>query len=136
MKIRSIHIYSHDGRRRDLLFHDGLNVITGRSSTGKSALSDIIEYCMGRSTFNIPEGIIQERVSWYAVRYAFEGEEVLVAKPAPGLGRSSCSLAMVRRGIEVAVPTLVISPSMTMTMGSKHSYRGGSAFRKTPPTCQ
>lgn len=104
MKIRSIHIYSHDGRRRDLAFHDGLNVITGRSSTGKSALSDIIEYCMGRSTFNIPEGIIQERVSWYAVRYAFEGEEVLVAKPAPGLGRSSCSLAMVRRGIEVAVP--------------------------------
>lgn len=104
MKIRSIHIYSHDGRRRDLSFHDGLNVITGRSSTGKSALSDIIEYCMGRSTFNIPEGIIQERVSWYAVLYAFEGEEVLVAKPGPGIGRSSCGLAMVRRGLEVTIP--------------------------------
>lgn len=104
MKIRSIHIYSHDGRRRDLTFHDGLNVITGRSSTGKSALSDIIEYCMGRSTFNIPEGIIQERVSWYAVLYGFDGEEVLVAKPAPGPGRSSCSLAMVRRGAEVTIP--------------------------------
>ena len=104
MKIRSIHIYSHDGRRRDLPFHDGLNIITGRSSTGKSALSDIIEYCMGRSTFNIPEGIIQERVSWYAVLYAFEGEEVLVSKPAPGSGRSSCSLAMVRRGAAVAIP--------------------------------
>jgi hypothetical protein len=104
MKIGSIHIYSHDGRRRDLLFHDGLNVITGRSSTGKSALSDIIEYCMGRSTFNIPEGVIQERVSWYAVLYAFDGEQVLVAKPTPGPGRASCSLAMVRRGAEVAVP--------------------------------
>src|SRR4051812_2640977 len=104
MKISSIHIYSRDGRRRDLHFHDGLNVITGRSSTGKSALSDIIEYCMGRSTFNVPEGIIQERVSWYAVLYAFDGEEVLVAKPAPVGGRSSCSLAMVRRGVEVAVP--------------------------------
>jgi hypothetical protein len=104
MKIKSIHIYSRDRRRRDLSFHDGLNVITGRSSTGKSALSDIIEYCMGRSTFNIPEGIIQERVSWYAVLYAFEGEEVLVAKPAPEPGRGSCSLAMVRRGAEVAIP--------------------------------
>jgi hypothetical protein len=104
MKIRSIHIYSHDGRRRDLPFRDGLNVITGRSSTGKSALSEIIEYCMGRSTFNIPEGIIQERVSWYAVLYAFDGEQVLVAKPTPGPGRTSCSLAMVRRGAEVAVP--------------------------------
>ncbi len=61
MKINSIHIYSNDGRRRDLAFHlSGLNVITGRSSTGKSALSEILEYLMGRSTFNIPEGVIRE----------------------------------------------------------------------------
>ena len=46
MKIVSIHLYSHDGRRRDLPFKIvGLNIITGRSSTGKSALSEIIEYC-------------------------------------------------------------------------------------------
>jgi DNA repair ATPase RecN len=51
MRIKSIHIYSDDGRRRDVVLHNGLNVITGRSSTGKSALSDIIEFCMGRSTF-------------------------------------------------------------------------------------
>ena len=92
------------GARRDLSFHSGLNVITGLSSTGKSALSDIIEYCMGRSTFNIPEGIIQERVSWYAVLYQFDGEQILVAKPSPGLMRGSCSLAMIRRGPAVAVP--------------------------------
>lgn len=41
MKIASIHIYSHDGRRRDLpLNPDGLNIITGLASTGKSSLSD------------------------------------------------------------------------------------------------
>lgn len=34
MKIKSIHLYSYDGRRRDVQFHlNGLNVITGRSST-------------------------------------------------------------------------------------------------------
>lgn len=104
MKIKSIHIYSHDGRRRDLEFHDGLNVITGRSSTGKSALSDIIEYCMGRSTFNIPEGVIQESVAWFAVIYRFEDEEVLIAKPSPGRGRGSCGLAMVRRGTAIDAP--------------------------------
>jgi hypothetical protein len=80
MKIKSIHIYSHDGRRRDVAFHvDGLNVITGRSSTGKSALSDILEYLMGRSSFNIPEGVIRDRVAWFAVIYQFDGEQVLVA---------------------------------------------------------
>jgi hypothetical protein len=105
MKIKSIHVYSYDGRRRDLTFHlNGLNVITGRSSTGKSALSEIIEYCMGRSTFNVPEGAIRDRVSWFAVIYQFNGEEVLVAKPSPGSGRSSCSTAMARRGSELSAP--------------------------------
>ena len=105
MKIKSIHIYSHDCRRRDLTFNvQGLNIITGRSSTGKSALSEIIEYCMGRSTFNIPEGVIRDRVAWFAVVYQFEGEQVLVAKPSPGPGHSSGSTAMVRRGSDIPIP--------------------------------
>lgn len=105
MKISSIHIYSLDGRRRDLEFTtSGLNIITGRSSTGKSALSEIVEYCFGRSSFNIPEGIIRDRVSWYAVKYQFDGEQVLVAKPAPRAGASECSTVMIRRGSEVQIP--------------------------------
>jgi Protein of unknown function (DUF3732) len=105
MKIGSIHIFSHDRRRRDLTFHDGLNVITGRSNTGKSALSDILEYLMGRSTFNIPEGVIRDRVSWFAAIYRFPGEQVLIAKPSPAPGHTSCSTAMVRRGKVVAPPS-------------------------------
>ncbi|HNO75561.1 MAG TPA: DUF3732 domain-containing protein [Nitrosomonas mobilis] len=105
MKISSIHIYSHDGQRRDLRFKvDGLNVITGRSSTGKSALSEIIEYCMGRSSFNVPEGIIRDKVAWFAVVYQFEKEQVLVAKPTPASGAASCSTAMLRRGTKLHAP--------------------------------
>nr|WP_315421980.1 hypothetical protein [uncultured Pseudomonas sp.] len=105
MKIRSIHIYSHDGQRRDLTFKvDGLNVITGRSSTGKSALSEIIEYCMGRSSFNVPEGIIRDKVAWFAVIYQFEKEQVLVAKPTPSGSGASCSMVMLRRGAQLQAP--------------------------------
>lgn len=105
MRIKSIHIYSHHGQRRDVSFKTrGLNIITGRSSTGKSALSEIIEYCMGRSTFNVPEGVIRDRVSWFAVIYQFEDGQVLVAKPAPSPGHSSGSTAMIRLGVEVAAP--------------------------------
>lgn len=105
MKICSIHVYSHDGQRRDLNFKvDGLNVITGRSSTGKSALSEIIEYCMGRSSFNVPEGIIRDKVAWFSVIYQFDTEQVLVAKPTPYSGGASCSTAMIRRGIKLQVP--------------------------------
>lgn len=106
MKISSIHIYSHDGQRRDLRFKtDGLNVITGRSSTGKSALSEIIEYCMGRSSFNVPEGVIRDKVAWFAVIYQFENEQVLVAKPTPTAGGASCSTAMLRRGSRLQAPS-------------------------------
>jgi hypothetical protein len=105
MKIKSIHLYSHDGQRRDLRFRvNGLNVVTGRSSTGKSALSEIIEYCMGRSSFNVPEGIIRDKVAWFAVIYQFENEQVLVAKPAPHGGGASCSIAMLRRGAHLQIP--------------------------------
>lgn len=105
MKIKSIHIYGHDGQQRDLRFKvDGLNVITGRSSTGKSALSEIIEYCMGHSSFNVPEGIIRDKVAWFAVIYQFEKEQVLVAKPTPPNGGASCSMVMLRRGIQLQAP--------------------------------
>lgn len=105
MKIKSIHVYSHDGRRRDLQFNvNGLNIITGRSSTGKSALSDIVEYCMGRSTFSVAEGDICDKVSWFAVLYQFPKEQVLIAKPIPAVGKTSCSTAMMRRGKFLVVP--------------------------------
>ncbi len=105
MKIRSIHIYGHEGQRRDLRFKvDGLNVITGRSSTGKSALAEIIEYCMGRSSFNVPEGVIRDKVAWYSVIYQFEKEQVMVAKPTPPSGGASCSMAMLRRGTQLQAP--------------------------------
>ena len=35
---------------------EGLNIVTGRSSTGKSALIEIFDYCTGSSGNTIPEG--------------------------------------------------------------------------------
>ena len=105
MKIKSIHIYSHDEKCRDLRFRvNGLNIITGRSSTGKSALSEIIEYCMGRSSFNVPEGIIRDKVAWFAVIYQFQHQQVLVAKPTPIGGAASCTTAMLRLGTDLQAP--------------------------------
>lgn len=105
MTIREILLYSHQGELRRLQFNTaGLNIITGRSSTGKSAISEIVEYCMGRSEFNIPEGVIRDKVAWYGVIYQFKGEQVLVAKPAPAASAASCSRAMLRRGGNIAPP--------------------------------
>jgi chaperonin cofactor prefoldin len=105
MKIKSISIYNREGMKRDINFNiNGLNIITGRSSTGKSALSEIIEYCMGRSTFKVPEGIIRDSVTWFAVIFQFNNEQLLVAKPTPSEGFNSCSQAMLRRGNNLQLP--------------------------------
>lgn len=105
MKIKSIILYSHSGQKRELTFNiNGLNIITGHSSTGKSALSEIIEYCMGRSTFNVPEGVIRDKVAWFGVIYQFSNDQVLIAKPTPAAGNSSCSRAMIRRGNKISIP--------------------------------
>lgn len=105
MKIKSVFVYSHNGELRELKFNvDGLNVITGHSSTGKSAISEIIEYCMGRSTFNVPEGVIRDKVSWFGVIYQLKSDQVMVVKPTPKLGASSSSVAMMRRGNELVPP--------------------------------
>lgn len=106
MNIKDILIYGHAGEMRRISFKlNGLNIVTGRSSTGKSALSDIVEYCMGQSEFNIPEGPIRDKVAWYAVIYQFAGEQVMVAKPAPATSAASCSRAMIRRGASIEPPS-------------------------------
>lgn len=105
MNIREIIIYSHNGQIRRISFNiNGLSIITGRSSTGKSALSEIVEYCMGRSSFNIPEGPIRDKVAWYAVIFQFANEQVFIGKPAPASNAASCSRAMIRRGSPIEPP--------------------------------
>jgi chromosome segregation ATPase len=56
-QIAAIVLYSFHGETRIIPFKLGsVNVITGKSETGKSALADIVDYCLGRSTFTVFEG--------------------------------------------------------------------------------
>lgn len=106
MQIRSIILYNHSGAMRELSFKPGkVNVITGRSLTGKSAIIDIIDYCMGRSTFNVPEGKILDTVAWYAVIFTFgDSTDVLVAKPAPKENATSQSQVYYEIGTLLPAP--------------------------------
>jgi hypothetical protein len=55
VELTAIHIYSHDGQSRSVLFHAGLNIITGKKKTGKSAIIDIVDYCLGRGSCYVAE---------------------------------------------------------------------------------
>lgn len=81
MQILELAVFSHDGRVRRLTFKPGaLNVITGGSKTGKSAIQQIVEYCLGNGTCEVPAGVIWNSVSWYALLLQMEGSRVYSAQ--------------------------------------------------------
>jgi len=86
-QIGEVFLYSHDGRRRSLPFRKGLvNIITGASMTGKSALVEIIDYCMGASECRVPVGLIRRSVSWFGLRLELSGGSAFIARRCPNAG--------------------------------------------------
>ncbi|MFQ6753523.1 DUF3732 domain-containing protein [Cereibacter sphaeroides] len=101
LQIRAISIYSRGGDRRDVSLKLGaLNIVTGASKTGKSALLDIVDYCWGRGECAVAEGEIRRGVSWFAVHLDNDGEGILLARKNPGPARKSSDEIFFARGIE------------------------------------
>ncbi|MEU7628624.1 DUF3732 domain-containing protein [Nocardia sp. NPDC049220] len=99
MQLLTIVLYNASGARRTLEFKPGsLNIVTGESKTGKSALLDIVEYCLGRDSLQMSIGPITKTVTWYAALFDLAGGRAFVARPAPRVGKSSTQLAMLRFG--------------------------------------
>ena len=84
MQIRKIILYNSNGEIRELTFELGkVNIITGESKTGKTALIEIINYCLGSKNCKIPEGFIRRNVMWFGLILSFKEEEVFVARINP-----------------------------------------------------
>ena len=66
-----------------------MNVISGASKTGKSAVIPIVDYCLGSGKCSIPVGVIRDACSWFGVIVqTIEGEK-LFARREPGDHRQS-----------------------------------------------
>jgi hypothetical protein len=92
IQVREVAIWNHDGARRTVSFRLGeLNIITGEAKTGKSALLEIVEFCSGRRTVSLPEGVLTRVVDWYGVIFAAGAQAIFVGRPAPQQGQGSVS---------------------------------------------
>ena len=90
MRIGEVLVYSHDGQKRQIAFTpSGLNIITGESKSGKSAIIHILDYCLGSKNCHIPLGVIREKVAWYAVRLILDDGELFVARKNPDSGKKT-----------------------------------------------
>lgn len=66
-----------------------VNVISGASKTGKSAIIPIIDYCLGSDRCAIPVETIRNACSWFGVVVQTDGGQILFARREPGEQKST-----------------------------------------------
>jgi len=80
-----------------------LNVITGASKTGKSAVIPIIDYCLGSERCAVPVTTIRDACSWFGVVVATSEGEKLLARREPGTQQSTGDMFLLE-GEKVEIP--------------------------------
>lgn len=104
-QILNIVVYGTNKKVRSIeLKPNAVNIITGQSKSGKSALIHIVDYCLGRSECNVPAGIIRKHVEWYAVKLQTSSGEVFIARRNPNPGNKSSEDIYIERGTSLDFP--------------------------------
>ncbi len=78
--IHEIGVIDKQGNKHPVNFKKGLNVVTGKSSTGKSALIEIFDYCFGSGENTIPKGIITTSAAIYYVALSVNEQDMVIAR--------------------------------------------------------
>ena len=108
MQILELVLYSKNGQKRVINFNTGkVNIITGKSKSGKSAVGDIIDYCLGSSGCNIADGVIRECVSWYGLLLQIDNSKVFVARKNPSPDRQTTNASFYLAGKDIKSPDKV-----------------------------
>lgn len=82
---------------------NSVNVITGDSRTGKSAIIPIIDYCLASGECYIPTQTIRNACSWFGIVVNLENSKVLLARREPGIQKSTSDMMFVQ-GEEIDIP--------------------------------
>ncbi|MEQ9888288.1 DUF3732 domain-containing protein [Pectobacterium zantedeschiae] len=78
--VNYIGVIDNNYKVHSVTFTPGLNIITGKSSKGKSAILDIFDYCMGSSENTIPEGVITECAKFFFTVLRFSNLVVVIGR--------------------------------------------------------
>lgn len=91
--------FKHGGEPRDLdFFPDKVNVITGDSSTGKSSVLKIIDYCLLSERSAIVKDVINENVAWYGMVFYVDDQPYTIIRPSQTVETSEMKVIF-RKGV-------------------------------------
>jgi hypothetical protein len=83
-----------------------LNVITGASKTGKSAVIPIIDYCLGSERCAVPVKTIRDASAWFGIMITTSEGEKLLARREPGSQQSTGDM-FILEGRSIEIPRVV-----------------------------
>ena len=78
--LQMIGVIDINNRLHSVEFTTGVNLITGKSSTGKSAMIEIFDYCFGNSDDTIPEGVITDSAQLFFITMVIEDSNLILAR--------------------------------------------------------
>lgn len=139
VQLISVALYHQDGRVRPVNFRPGrLNIVTGASRTGKSALLDIVDFCLGRDDAPIPRTTTFSAVAWYGTLWQLDdGSRAFMGRPMIKPGKASTTQAMLQLGgSDLALPSFEnLQPNTdSASMRNQISARIGlDGARLSPP---
>jgi hypothetical protein len=140
LQIVKLILYSRGDETREVQFRTGgLNIITGASKTGKSAIIDIIDYCTGRSECNVAAGVIRNCVGWYALLFQLGDGQIFIARRNPEPGERTSGDIYMERGSTIEPPPKSALFKNT-TVGAVEKFLGAAIgiseneHRPTAPT--
>lgn len=140
IQIKEIVAYSHHGETRSLPFKLGaVNIISGESKAGKSAVLKIIDYCFGASHCDVPEGKVRRNVAWFGLLLQTLSGQAFIARQVPLGEAKSSEVVYTSIGNEILVPTGDVLRQTTNLEGLRSqlaSWTGISSYRHTPPDGQ
>lgn len=117
MAIQSIVLWSRTAKEvRTLKFErDCVNVITGPSQTGKSAIIPIIDYCLASEKCAIPRGRIRDTCVWYGIVLDTVEGQKLFARREPE-DKAQTSEMYIVESEEVEIPQEITSGNSNTNM--------------------
>src|SRR5258708_466009 len=84
-----------------------INIVTGESGSGKSALTLIRDYCLGSGKCSIRVGLIREVTGWFGLHLQLANTEMIVARRNPEDQQTTTDLYWLE-GLKLEVPPKVL----------------------------
>lgn len=120
--IASIFFLGTGGRHREITFNPGeMNIITGASGTGKSAIIKAIDYCLGSSKCELPVHI-RRRCLAVGVKWVADEQEMIIGRIIPPVGQTTSTKMYASAGRNLPLPCTIEELDGATTLNTAKAF--------------